>query len=167
MAEKGQMQLSFGMIFSIIIIVATIFVAFFVIRAFLNIGGCVDAGYFYESLDTKVDEAWRSSIVKDSFTLDAPPGIEEVCFGNLSQPLSGGSTKTGEIYNSMKSAPYLVRSGANIFIYPPEKVCKNMLSYHKLSHGTMSGFFCKEIGKDRKVNITMTKGAFDPLVKIS
>ena len=48
---RGQIQLSFGMIFSIIIIIATIAVAFYVISTFMDTSRCIDVENFYTRVE--------------------------------------------------------------------------------------------------------------------
>ena len=162
--KKGQLQISFGMIFSIIIIIATIAIAVYVIIYFMNVQKCVNAGYLYEGLDKKIDGAWKGGIAREIVQLDAPAGIEKVCFGNLSQV---ATSEASSIYNELKNEPYLFRSNANVFLYPPGKACESALAYHKLNHARTDKFFCASVNKKGQINITIEKGVFDALVKIS
>ena len=87
MDKKGQVQLSFGMIFSIIIIVATLAVAGYITVKFLNTGTSVSCKLFYSDLQKKIDKAWYEDFTHDVFSANAPRGVKEVCFGNSTQVL--------------------------------------------------------------------------------
>ena len=151
------------MIFSIIIIIATIAVAFYVISYFLNMQKCVNAGQLYQNLDNQIDTAWKGGTTKQQLVLDVPSGIEKVCFGNLTVGTVGIYS---QIYDSLKEQPYLYRSTANVFLYPPEKACQSKMAYYKLVNSRVDKFFCRDVKKN-KVNITVEKGVYDALPKIS
>ena len=85
MDKKGQIDISFGMIFSIIIIIATVAIGFYVITYFLNLSSCTKVGLFWNSLNEEVDKAWNSDIAQTVYTKDVPSGITHVCFGNFTQ----------------------------------------------------------------------------------
>jgi len=78
--KRGQMKLSFGMIFSIILIVIFIAFAFYAIQKFLGIQNTVKVGQFVDSLQSDVDKAWRSSQYSQKVEYFLPTKVEEVCF---------------------------------------------------------------------------------------
>lgn len=154
MRKKGQFQLSFGMIFSIIIIIAIVGVSFYVITKFIGTSKCTEIALFYDSLKSHTEKAWRSTINKDTFTFALPSGIEEVCFGDISQ------SKRDEIKKEF------VNSNGNVFLYPARKACDSTLSSIKLEHVTIPSFFCVK-AEDNKISIKTSKTQFEPLVTIS
>lgn len=107
------MKLSFGMIFSIILIVIFITFAFYVIKTLLQGQERDLALLFKEDLQEDVDKIWRGSgslARPEGYTL--PKKIEYVCF------LDGRSSKKGvneEFYNSLKKLFYEYE---NLIFYP-------------------------------------------------
>ena len=59
--KRGQMKLSFCMIFSIILILAFLAFTVYAIRKFLGIQTSVQIGKFGDDLQTDVDKMWRGS----------------------------------------------------------------------------------------------------------
>ena len=62
MNKRGQIDISFGMIFSIILIIAVVGVAFYVINNFIELKKCTEIGLFYDDLKKYIDEAWQSTM---------------------------------------------------------------------------------------------------------
>ena len=157
---KGQLQISFGVIFSIIIIIATVAVAFYVITHFLNLAACTKTGQFYNAIEKDVDNAWKGGVTQETFNGELPSAITQVCFGNLSQSY-------GREYEEMHQ--YLKENALenkNVFLYPPGKACDAELASYNLEHATMDRFFCIPV-KSGKFSVKLTKGNFDILVKLS
>lgn len=152
-AKRGDISLSFGMIISIIIIAAILATAFYTISYFLKLKQCTDVGLFGRDLQNKVDDAWNSDSVHDTFTGIIPGSIKEVCLGNLTQASSR------EEYTLLKR--YLGRD-ANLFYYPPGK-CD--ISYIALKHARFSGFSCAKV-KNGKASVTLEKSETDALVLV-
>ena len=80
MGKRGEIYISFGMIFSVILIIAIIGVSFYAINYFLNLGKCAEISLFYQGFQNEIDEAWSSEIVKTTFVGKLPVEIESVCF---------------------------------------------------------------------------------------
>ena len=86
--ERGQMQLSFGMIFSIILIILFVAFAFFAINKFLGLQRIAQVGQFVDGLQTDVDKIWKGSQGSQEVQYFLPKKIKKVCFtddeyGNL------------------------------------------------------------------------------------
>jgi len=158
--RKGQIQLSFGMIFSIIVIIATIAVAFYVIGKFVVFSRCVDAGSFYTDLNDEVDKAWKSPLTQDVFTGNVPKGVESVCFGNIE------SADKVVYKNEYQGLKLYKNQKANVFIYPSTKACGNTLIYYNIEHAFISEFFCVSI-VNRELSVKINKGFDDSLVTLS
>jgi hypothetical protein len=122
--KKRGIQLAFGMIFSIIIIIAIIAVSFFVISHFLELRDCTEVGIFYQSLQKDVDQIWRSNSARDIFSGSLPSGIEFVCFGDLNQP----SLQFQDFIIELR----LYNENSNTFLWPIEKACE--LQAQKIEH---------------------------------
>jgi len=80
--KTGQMKLSFGMIFSIILIVIFIAFAFYAIRIFLGIQDEMKIEQFGNGLQTDVDKMWKSSQGSQEVEYLLPSKIESVCFSD-------------------------------------------------------------------------------------
>ena len=115
MNGRGQqtMGMPFGMIFAIFLIVVFIVIAFIAVGFFLDIGQSAGVGLFYDDLQEAVDGAWSEQSSEFDIDIDLPGDIEEVCFGNLSAPITTRDPKYDEILN------YDVYD-ANTFLVPPE-----------------------------------------------
>lgn len=108
------MSMPFGTIFAIFLIVAFIIFAFMAVRGFLDIGTQANAGMFYNELEEAVDDAMKSQISEDDFTIRAPKGITHVCFANLSAPVNN----RGAEYEMIRNFEVYE---ANTFLIPPQE----------------------------------------------
>ena len=152
--------ISYGVIFSIILIIVIIGVAFYAISNFLSINECSETGFFYDDLQKEIDKAWTSDQYRDSFKGGLPFGIEKVCLGNLTQTCGSDCAIRNEFASIYSSS-----GSANIFLYPPEKACENRLFSNVLSHVNISEFFCIDADND-KVEIKLEKMSSDVLVRV-
>jgi len=78
--KKGQMNLSFGMIFSIILIVFFIAFAFYGIKKFLEFQETIKIKQFLTDLQDDVDSVWRGSQASQPKEYSLTKKIEAVCF---------------------------------------------------------------------------------------
>lgn len=162
MGKRGQVQMSFGMIFSIIVIIAIVAIASYVIINFLRLGKCTEIGLFYDELKREVNKAWQSTIYRDVFNKGKlPSGIEYVCFGELNKGYGGREYK--EQFDFLSR---YMRQDKNVFVYPTQNACDSNLAFLKLEHIEIMEFFCVPV-VDGKVSIKMEKDEFDALVKLS
>lgn len=158
-SRKAQqtMSMPFGMIFSIILIVAFIAVAFMAIKYFLGIADCSKVGQFYNDLQSKVDEGWRSASSEFNMSIVLPSGIKKVCFANLSEPALGDKAT----YNSLRI--YSVNQ-ANTFVIPSEKGCG--MAFRDIKHINLPEIiksrnpYCIDVSR----NIVIKKDLYDKLV---
>jgi len=111
--NRGQMKLSFGMIFSIILIVIFIAFAFWGIMKFLGFQKEVQIGKFTNYLQQDIDKMWKGSFGSESQTYNLPKGINYVCFVDFSKTSSGPKK---ELYSDFQ----LFSGGEenNMFFYP-------------------------------------------------
>ena len=106
------MKLSFGMIFSIILIIIFIAFAFYAISKFLDIGNTAQVARFTNSLQTDIDKVWRGSQASQEQEYFLPSKIEFICF------IDYNSNKRGTkdlIYNELEQTYY---ESENLFFYP-------------------------------------------------
>ena len=160
--RKGQIQISFGMIVSIIITIVTLVVVGYVITKFVGFKNCADTGLFYNELQGDVSAAWRGGITQEVYSYKVSGNAESICFGNLTLPVASNSRTQ---YDALKQRYRNVRQDRNVFIYPPGKACSGNLAYFKLNYTTMSEFFCSPV-VDGKVNVKVRKESTDNLVNI-
>ena len=86
--KQGQMKMSFGMIFSIILIIIFLAFAFYGIKKFLAMQDAIQINQFMENLQTDVDKVWKSQSSSQEVEYRLPKKIYEICFiddegGNL------------------------------------------------------------------------------------
>ncbi len=106
------MKLSFGMIFSIILIVIFISFAFYAISKFLNIGDTAQVARFTNNLQVDIDKVWKGSQASQEQVYFLPSKIEFICF------IDYNSNKRGSrdlIYNELEQTYY---ESENLFFYP-------------------------------------------------
>ena len=157
--KKGQLEISFGMIFSIIIIIFTIGVAFYVISHFVKINNCAQTGIFYQDLQENIDKAWQEDRTQGTFTGKIPGSIEQVCFGNFTQTYD---VKDGEEFDYLKRYR---NENVNLFLYPPVSACGNDLATYNVKHAGTQKFFCIT-PKNGEISLKITKEVSDILVDI-
>jgi hypothetical protein len=99
MDKRGQMKLSFGMIFSILLIIIFVVFAFYVIKTFLGWQSELNYKSFAEELQDDVDRIWKSSASSQPITYRLSEEIYYVCFIDENSPGIGTSSS---IYNDIK-----------------------------------------------------------------
>ncbi len=163
--KKAQqiMGLSFGVIFSIILIVFFIVIAGIVINSFLKTGKCVKLGQFVDRFDKKIEEAWNSQGITTGFNGNLPSQIKYVCIFNLSDSTRGDFQEIGgdlEIYFGRN---------VNTFLYPLEEACQ--IPVHNIKHldinkiTTNNNPNCFAIRKG-KFSVEIEKGLNDRFVTV-
>jgi len=80
--KRGQMKLSFGMIFSIFLIIVFIAFAVYAITKFINLQKTIQIESFANGLQADVDNMWKSPRGSQPETYSLPNKIEAVCFTN-------------------------------------------------------------------------------------
>jgi len=155
--KGGAISLSFGFIFSVLVIAAIVAVAFYAISFFLNLGKCADISLFVQDLQENVDKAWSSEITKETFVGALPRSIESVCFWD------GEGENAGQEFQEIRDFTRMDRY--NMFFYPPENACDQ--AANKIEHVDLSvlGWHCFEVNNG-KVEILLEKDSYNPLVVI-
>lgn len=112
MEKRGQLKLSFGMIFSIILIVIFIAFAVYAIQKFIDVQNTVQIGKFANDFQNDIDKIWKGSqgLQKKEYVL--PKKIDFVCFTDYS---SSGKGLNREFYDEFKLLYYETE---NLFFYP-------------------------------------------------
>ena len=151
MKEKRGLELSFSMIFSIIVIIAIVAVAFYMIIYLLKLKNCTELGLFTRELQETVDRAWNADSSSELFERTLPSFVDKVCVGSLEQ-----GTNAPE-YMELRR---FINEETNLFFYP---VPRCDISYKKIEHAQFEGFACAPV-KNGKVSLKITKGSYDDLV---
>jgi len=79
MKKRGQLKLSFGMIFSIILIIVFLVFAFYAIKMILNFQQSASIGKFVNDFQNDIDEKWANT-GSQVITYNLVKDVEQVCF---------------------------------------------------------------------------------------
>ena len=161
--KKADIQISFNMIFSIILIIVFIVTATYVIKKFINTSQCSQIGIFKNDLQNEIDKAWAStgeSVYSKSF--DIPSKITYICFADKNK------TYTGTYKDYARDFKYS-NPGNNFFFVPMKNACdfKTLTIKHIDIKKTTSSInpYCIPV-KNGKVDVRIVKGITDSLVCI-
>ena len=80
MGKRGQMKLSFGMIFSILLIIAFLAFAFYAIKNFLGMQQDIQLKQFQGNFQHDIDKLWQVTSGTKEVEYPLPSNIKEVCF---------------------------------------------------------------------------------------
>ncbi len=163
---RGQqiLGLSFGVIFSIFLIIFFIVIAFIVIKNFLQVQNCTRIGLFLEKFKADVKKTWNSQIDSHVFRGDLPSKIEYVCFVDITESVEGE-------FDYMENTVSLYKDkDVNLFFYPFSSACE--MPFHNIPHLDIDFIiafnenpFCIEVNKGT-IFITVEKDLNEPLVNI-
>ena len=160
--KKAQQMMSmpFGMIFSIILIIVFLVVAFMVIRHFLGLQKCSEIALFAKDLQDTVDKVWKSSTSTENFAVKLPGSLDEVCFVDFTKV-------TNNKYSEVKSRYSFYKP--NFFFYPTSSACEMPYLTIKYINATQAtentNPLC--IKNDGFGKIRISKEFYDSLVRIS
>jgi hypothetical protein len=160
-SKRGQFQISFGMIFSIILIIAFIAVAFYVIKVFLGVKDCTQIGRLFQEVQDSVEKAYRSPETSDDISVTVPSHVEKVCIINLQASAKGPMS---DAYDR------LTLVNRNFVIYPKTE-CSDLggIDLTKIDITSITSEenpFCIDVKKS-KVNLRVEKGLYDKVVRIT
>jgi hypothetical protein len=113
MNRGGQLKLSFGMIFSIILIIVFVAFAFYAIGMILDFQGTASVGGFVNDLQKDVDKMWAGSGGSQGYKYNLPDDINEICFDEENRisfkPFGeGGEFEDREIKHLDKSISFCI-----------------------------------------------------------
>jgi len=157
------MKLSFGMIFSIILIIVFLSFAFYAIKTFLNMQSTMQVGKFVDELRNDVDKMWKSSQGSQEREYILPKKIDYICFVDYNSNKKGGNI---EKYSTLKKVYY---ENENFFFYPVGSslgidACEiKHINLEKITQEQNP--FCIE-NKKGKINIVLKKDFGEALVNI-
>lgn len=118
-SKRGQMKMSFGMIFSIILIVIFIAFAIFAITKFLNLQKSINTSQFITNMQSDVDNVYQSPQSNQPVSYNAPRSVVQACFTNSTSDnllffdKSGNIIPGGNIQDINLS--YMTRNGDDCF----------------------------------------------------
>ena len=110
--KKGQLEISFGMIFSIILIIFFLAAAFYGIKTFLSFSDSAKAGQFFTDLQSDVTTIWQSQFSSGQHNYTVPSGISLVCIADFNSTARGSNSG---LFISLKEA---YTGTENLFLYP-------------------------------------------------
>lgn len=110
--KSGQMEISFGMIFSIILVIAFLVFAFYAIKIFIGFQNDAKAGRFYDQMQLDIDRIWKSSQSSEQQEYVVPSFSDFVCFVDFSSDEKGGNSA---FYSELKRA---YSGNENVVFYP-------------------------------------------------
>ena len=160
---KGAMEMSFGMIFSIILIIFFLSFAFFGIRTFLGVQDTAKTSKFLNDLQSDVEQVWKSSQTSQEKEYFLPGKKVQVCFADFSVDKRGGKA---QIYDELKRAYY---GDENLVFYPVvfgESESSEIIYLNLTRITENENPFCIE-NVDGKVRLRLTKDFTDSLVTIT
>lgn len=135
--KRGQMKLSFGMIFSIFLIIIFIAFAFYAIKKFIALQQNLQIETFINDLQDDVDRAWKSPQTSDGFNYSLPSKIKSVCF------------EDDEFNNLVFRPPSEDRQGATIKYLDISKITSEEDMYCVLNtNGKVKLIISKDFGED-------------------
>lgn len=74
--------MSFGMIFTIILVIVFIAFAFYAIKGFLNLQKNIQTKQFFENFQKETDRMYQSSYGSKKVSFNLPSNVEKICFKN-------------------------------------------------------------------------------------
>lgn len=164
-SKRSQLQISFGMIFSVILIIVFIAVAIYAIIMFLELKCAADTGLFKQDLQDEVNRAWAGDESSFVFNSTIPSKIEKICFINL---LEEGKGENENIYAIFKKYGYV---NVNMFFYPLNKACSDARAFD-IQHVNIKNIteednpYCVDV-VDSKISIRIEKDFRESLVRVS
>lgn len=163
--DRGQINMSFGMIFSIILIILFLAFAFYAIKKLLDIQEKMTIANFIDDLSTDVDEMWKGSQGSQPKTYNLPKKIEYVCFIDFAT-----EEGSGEYIDFYEEINKYFKHEENMVFYPLGS--SKGLKSEKIEHIDLEKItqennpYCIKNNK-RKVKITIKKDFEEDLVIIS
>ena len=164
--SQGIFGMGFGMIFSIILIVFFVIVAFIAIKSFLDTQKCAQIGLFKEDFETEIGKTWNAQKAEFEFKSRLPTKIKYVCFADLSKPITA-TGNAGDIGRELRVYEGYI---ANLFLYPTEPACG--MVYHEIEHldidkiiSSKKNPYCIPVNEGN-INIPIIKTFDDQLVNI-
>jgi hypothetical protein len=160
------MGMPFSLIFSIILIIFFIVIAFIAINHFLNLKKCTQTGLFVQDLQEQIDKSWNSEKASFTFNSNLPTNVKYVCFANFSKGFNaqGLDETLEEEFNLYGNPNY------NLLIYPVASSCD--LGNQNIKHISINKItsqknpYCIKVDKGQ-IKIKISKEINEALVNLS
>lgn len=110
--KKGAMELSFGMIFSIILIIAFLAFTIYAINKFLGIQKTLQAGTLVNDLQDYVTKMWRGGQGSQQYIFSLPSKTQAICLADFNSQKAGPKEN---LYNELSMAFF---ENENLVFYP-------------------------------------------------
>jgi uncharacterized protein (UPF0333 family) len=164
--KHAQMELSYGFLFSVILVGIFIFVAGYAIMMFMDINKQVETGIFTKELQNEIDRIWNGAGEDIFINLTIKSSkITHICFFSSNEGKRGNFENINEIYSDLESMP--LNSENNLYFYPLKYAD---VSARKINHINMEGFksnpYCIKKTKDI-FRIKLSKEIGESLVSVS
>ena len=158
----GQIKMSFGMIFSIILIIVFLVFAFYAIKIFLGIGDEAKTQKFISDFQSDINRIWISdgeSSEEKEYSL--PSKIPYVCFVDFDISATGNNAG---FYKELKRAYY---GSENMIFYP---IGSSEVESAELKNINLDSIISYEnpycIDNDGKIILTLSKNYGEALVSV-
>ena len=162
--KRGQFQISFGMIFSIILIVMFLVVAFITIKSFFGVRCSAEEGIFLKDLQNEVDRIWRGSGAQKTFEGDILGcEIDYVCFWETPEINGEFSSFAEDDFSEFTGD----EGNHNLYFYPRRNadVPSTLIKHLNLTSLTDNPVCFKKEGD--KFKIPLKKNLGESLVRVS
>ena len=160
--KKAQMQISFGMIFSIILIIVFLAFAFYGIKTFMGIQNSAVIGKFFGEFQSDIDTAWRSTESSQEKEYFLPSKLNYVCFADFGSSANGDNSG---LFSELRANSY---GQENIFTYPTGLFKIESKKTENIDLVEITGEenpFCIEV-INGKIRVILSKNSGEALVTI-
>lgn len=161
--KRGQATISFGMIFSIIMIIIFISAAFYAIQKFLDLQNSAQVGKFGSDFQADIDKMWKSSQGSQKYEYTLPAKVKFACFSDFNSEKKGANQN---LYDSLRQAFY---GRENFFFHPvgsAQGLNSKIVNHIDLEKMTQNeNPFCLE-NKNGKLSVTIKKNFGEALVNV-
>lgn len=164
--KRGQIKISFGMIFSIFLIIIFIAFAFYAIKFFIGFQGNASTQKLVDELRGDVESVWKSSESSQTFEYSVPKDIDFLCFIDFQD---GGRGINLELYDKIKAG--VIQEG-NFILYDDAEKPGSSESF-SIEHVDLKNIvfeenpYCIRKNDEGKAKVLLSKGFSDTLVSIS
>lgn len=162
-AQGGVFGMSFSMIFSIILIVFFIIVAFIAINFFMKTQRCSQIKLTLDEFNNDINQAFNSesSVVPENYSV--PATIEYFCFVNLSANVFNANNIDQEIWDYIHNSETVNDLKNNLYIYSPDKTqCLKWAKIKRLSFSEKNPNCIKVV--NGKLSLTLERKYTESLI---
>lgn len=164
--KRGQIDISYGMIFSVILIGVFLFVGFFAIKMFLDLGEKAEVAGFINELREEINTLYRSVGGAEGVvvTLNTNGKLTHVCFFDRTKEITGDA-ETRQIGEDLRRIGGSLSH--NMYFYPRNSVDTQSTEIENIDMDKLeSNPYCIK-KEDDKIKITLSKDISETLVRIS